>query len=40
MISCRLQLKDYEGAMRDIECALVWQMNICLFLLKKVEVIM
>lgn len=40
MIACRLLLNDFEGAVRDIESALLWGLSIPFFLLKKVEVLM
>jgi len=40
MISCRLSLKDFEGALRDVETALMWQMNVFSFLLTKVNILM
>jgi hypothetical protein len=40
MIACRCALKDFEGAMRDIESALLWEMNVPGFLLSKVEVLL
>jgi hypothetical protein len=40
MISCRLHLKDFKGAMLDIETALLWGINTPIMLMKKVEILM
>ena len=40
MVACRSALKDFQGALRDIESALMWEMNLPGFLLSKVEVLM